>query len=53
MRTALGGVLTVNEGIIFFTVRIGVCESQFYIVVLDMNNRVEGGFGGYFVFEQV
>ena len=41
MGSALGCMLSVNEGIIFFSVLIGMREGYFDVGSLEMNNRIK------------
>ena len=38
---SLGGVLSVDEGIVFLAILVGVCKHHFNVVALQMYDRVE------------
>ena len=43
VSTSLGGVLTVDEGVIFFSVLSGVGEGYFDVFSFQVDDRVEAG----------
>ena len=53
MRSTLGCVLAVYEGVIFFAVGIGMGKGKFDVFVFDVNDWVKGGFFGDFVIEKI
>ena len=45
MRTALRGVLTVDEGVIFFSVLSGMGEGNLDVFPFQVDNRIKSGSG--------
>ena len=52
MSSPLGGVLAIDEGIVFLTILISVGKGHLYIVTLKMYDRIEG-VTGHTVFQQI
>ena len=52
MRTTLRGVLTIDKGIVFFTILVGMGEGYLNILALQVDNGIEGVIG-HAVFQQV
>ena len=39
--SSLSGMLSVDEGVVFLTILVGVCEGYLYVFALEMDDRIE------------